>query len=63
MTGCNWLRRREAETRTLQAFKQAMTDLGLADHPNGQCPYPGCRCEELADQVEARAIEIIEGTP
>lgn len=60
MSGCNWLAQREAERRTIRAFKQAMTDLGIPEHPGGKCPAPDCRCEDLADQVEARAIEIIE---
>jgi hypothetical protein len=57
---CAWMRRRDAERRTIRAFKQAMADLGIPDHPGGKCPSPDCRCKALADQVEARAIAIVE---
>ena len=57
---CNWLRNRRVEAITLRAFKQACREAGIPEHPGGRCPSPDCRCEELADQVEARAIEIIE---
>lgn len=60
MKGCSWLRMREHERLVLRAFVQAMTDLGIPEHPDGQCPGPDCDCETKADQVEARAIQIIE---
>lgn len=60
MRGCNWLRMREHERLVLGAFRQAMTDLGIPEHPDGQCPRPDCDCESRADEVEARAIQIIE---
>jgi hypothetical protein len=60
MTGCNWMRQREAERLTIQAFLSAMAEFGIPAHPGGKCPAPDCRCRELADQIEARAIEIAE---
>ncbi len=60
MSGCNWLRKREIKARTLRAFKQACQEAGIAEHPGGKCPTAGCNCEDLADQIEARAIAIIE---
>jgi hypothetical protein len=41
------------------AFLQAMREVGLPEHPGGQCPAPGCQCALLADVVEARACEIL----
>jgi hypothetical protein len=60
MNECNWLRHRQRERIVLDAFKQACAEAGIPEHPAGDCPTPGCRCEELGDQVEARAIQIIE---
>jgi hypothetical protein len=60
MSDCNWLAERMAERRTLRAFKQACQEAGIPEHPNGECPAPDCNCRDFADQVEARAIEIIE---
>lgn len=57
---CNWLRNRQADAVVLHAFKQASQEAGIPDHPGGQCPSPDCTCRDLADQVEARAVEIIE---
>ena len=60
MSDCRWLLERKAERLTIQAFKQAMTEAGIPEHPGGKCPTPDCNCEDLADQVEARAIQIVE---
>jgi hypothetical protein len=55
---CGWMRRRRAEEVVTGAFLEAMREFGIAEHSNGECPAPGCRCDELADQIEARAVEI-----
>lgn len=60
MRDCNWMRQRKAERLTIQAFLQAMTEFGIANHQDGQCPAADCRCLELADQIEARAVQIAE---
>lgn len=60
MTDCNWMRQRKAERYTITAFKQAMAEAGIPEHPGGKCPTVDCRCLELAGQIEARAIQIIE---
>lgn len=60
MNGCRWLAEQEAVALTLRAFKQACDEAGIPEHPGGKCPTPDCNCRDLADQVEARAIEIAE---
>lgn len=60
MSGCDWMRQREAERLTVGVFKQAMAEFGIHDHLMGKCPSPDCECKVLADQVEARAIQIVE---
>ena len=60
MSTCGWLRKREAERLTVRAFHQAMAEFGIPHHPGGECPFPGCQCADLADQVEARAVQIVE---
>lgn len=60
MKGCNWMRLREHERLVLGAFKQAITEAGIPEHVDGKCPTPDCNCEDLAGQVEARAIQIVE---
>lgn len=58
MPDCGWSRRRRAERAVTEAFYQAMAEAGIKPHPGGECPSPGCRCEELADSIEARAEEL-----
>lgn len=60
MSGCGWLTRRGTEHMVIHAFQQACGEFGIPGHLNGECPSPDCDCEALGDQVEARAIEIIE---
>jgi hypothetical protein len=55
---CGWLARRRALAAVVRAFGQAMTEHGIAPHPDGACPGPGCRCQELEDQVTSRAIDL-----
>jgi hypothetical protein len=55
---CNWSRRQRAERAVTDAFYQAMAEAGIPPHPGGDCPSPDCRCEELADSIEARATEL-----
>jgi hypothetical protein len=47
------------ERRTLGAFKLAMRELGVPEHPDGKCPSQPCNCAGMADAVEARAIELV----
>jgi hypothetical protein len=43
----------------IAAFKQAMTEFGIAEHPGGRCPAPGCQCSPLEALVTARANELL----
>jgi len=51
-----------AEMRpVLGAYRQAMADLGIPLHRQGQCPpepYP-CPCKGMDEAVQARAIELL----
>lgn len=44
------------------AFTQACREAGIGAHPGGECPGPGCRCQDeaVADWVEARATALAE---
>lgn len=41
------------------AFKQAMAELSIPDHPGGQCPAAPCDCSALLELVTLRAAEIL----
>jgi hypothetical protein len=43
-----------------RAFLQACNEAGLLPHPGGDCPAGDCPCEDLADQIEARMLELVE---
>jgi hypothetical protein len=58
MAECNWPQRQRAERAVTEAFFQAMAEAGIPPHPGGECPAADCRCEELADSIEARAEEL-----
>jgi hypothetical protein len=58
VSGCGWPKRRRYERVVTEAFLQAFDESGLPPHPGGECPAPDCRCEELTDSMEARAIEL-----
>jgi hypothetical protein len=58
MADCGWSRRRRAERAVTEAFYQAMEEAGIKPHLGGECPAADCRCEELADSIEARATEL-----
>jgi acetyl-CoA acetyltransferase len=58
VTDCGWSQRRRAERAVTEAFYQAMEEAGIPPHPGGECPTADCRCEELADSIEARAAEL-----
>ena len=45
--------------RTIAAWRQAMAEAGLPPHPGGKCPSLPCPCEAVADQVTARACELL----
>jgi hypothetical protein len=58
MTDCDWSERRRVERAVTEAFRRAVEESGLPPHPDGECPGPDCRCEELADSIEARTEEL-----
>jgi hypothetical protein len=49
----------EALDRAFAAFKQALAELRIPDHPGGQCPTASCECMALAEVVTFRAYEIL----
>jgi len=49
----------EGLDRTIAAFKQALAELGVPDHPGGRCPAEDCNCMALAEVVAFRAYEIL----
>jgi hypothetical protein len=49
----------EAFNQTLAAFRRAMAEFGIPEHPGGQCPAPGCQCSPLEALVTARAHELL----
>ena len=49
----------DANDRVFGAFKQALADLGVRDHPGGQCPAGDCDCMALIEVVTFRAYEIL----
>lgn len=53
-------RLRPWERHVIEAFRQAMDENGVPEHPGGKCPAPDCNCVALADVVEDRALEILE---
>ena len=55
---CGWMARRRALAVVARAFEQAMAEHGIAPHPGGDCPTAGCRCRDLAGQVEDRAVQL-----
>lgn len=63
---CRYEERARASQKALEvivgAFVQACVEAGLAPHhPGGECPDADCRCEQLADSIEARAIVLVAG--
>jgi len=42
------------------AFRQAMADLGVPPHPDGQCPPPPRPCREMEAKIEARARQLLD---
>lgn len=58
MADCAWLQRRRAAAVIVGAFTDACAEAGIAEHPDGKCPAPDCRCRELADPIEKRATEL-----
>ena len=49
----------EVTITVADAYLQAMVEFGIPEHPGGQCPAPDCNCEDLIDQVDARALQIV----
>lgn len=45
--------------QTLAAFRQAMAEFGIGEHPDGKCPESGCQCCSLEPLVTARAFELL----
>ena len=49
-----------AERLAVGAFKLAMRQLGVPDHPAGKCPPGEHACTDVvADAIEARALELL----
>jgi len=53
----------EALDRAFAAFKQAMAELGIPEHPGGQCPAEACNCMALAEVVTFCAYELMSLPP
>lgn len=49
--------------RTIAAWKQAMAESGIPEHPGGKCPSQPCPCEAASDQVTVRACELLPLSP
>ena len=49
--------------RVIGAFRQAMADLGVPEHPGGKCPSRPCPCSPMATLVELRADELMGFPP
>lgn len=48
----------------IRAFWQAMGELDIPLHPDGQCPDPSsCVCAEMSHSVYLRACELLEVSP
>ena len=45
--------------QTVAAFKQAMAEFGIGEHPDGNCPEGGCQCCSLEPLVTMRAFELL----
>jgi hypothetical protein len=45
--------------RIIAAFKQAMAEFGIPEHPDGRCPDAGCQHSALEPLVTARADELL----
>jgi hypothetical protein len=48
-----------AGLRILGAFKLAMRDLGIPEHPGGKCPAQPCTCAGLSDAIYERAAMLV----
>ena len=60
MADCEWLEQRRIQAVIDAVFAQVCEEAGLAPHPAGECPSADCRCEDLADAIETRAVQLIE---
>jgi hypothetical protein len=49
----------EAFSRNLAAWKQAMAEYGVPEHPAGECPSVPCPCAVADELVTARAYELL----
>jgi hypothetical protein len=49
----------EGLDRTIAAFRQALGELSIPDHPGGECPTQDCTCMALVELVTFRAYEIL----
>jgi hypothetical protein len=45
------------------AWKQAMAEFGVPEHPGGKCPIQPCPCSAMAELVTLRACELMGLTP
>jgi hypothetical protein len=44
---------------SIAAFKQALADFGIPEHPGGRCPSSDCQCSPAEPLVTARAYELL----
>ena len=49
--------------RVIRAFWQAIEELDIPPHPDGQCPGADCCCEEMSYSVNLRACELLGVSP
>jgi hypothetical protein len=49
----------EAVDRNLAAWKQAMAEFGVPDHPGGKCPSLPCPCSAMTELITFRAYELL----
>lgn len=49
--------------QSFAAWKQALQEFGVPDHPGGQCPGQPCPCSAMAELVTFRAYELMGLAP
>jgi hypothetical protein len=57
---CRWAAKQRAAAAVVRAFGQAMTEAGIPDHVDGECPALPCPCQDegVGERVEQRAAEL-----
>ena len=49
----------DALSEIFAAWKQAMAEMGVPEHPGGKCPAQPCNCGALMELVTFRAYELM----